>query len=94
MTTDSTEPFDSRDEFHSLLFTLNANFGVGDPLALVWSTKDKGLRRTGMLVCQKQYGMTSKRFCVEVAEDGQSYHIKFLGKHLHKKSDYFEGVAA
>ena len=88
----ATENYDHLDGFHRLLSAINANFGAGDPIGIVWSTTDTGNIRTGMVICQLQYGMSAKRFKV-VVEDGE-YTLKFLGKVRHVKSDYFEEMVA
>lgn len=84
----SIEAFDRDDEFHRQLGSLNANYGAGDIIGVAFSEKtNRGTPMLGMAVIDLQYGMTSKRFSVEVSEAG--YYLKFLGKTRHVLSDYF-----
>ena len=85
------EQYDDENSFHKLLSSLNADFGDGRLVAIVWSTSQPPRRRTGMVVCQLDSGeLSGKRFTVNIEELSKAYTIKFLTKSQRVEDMYFD----
>ncbi len=89
MDIDAAENFDYNDEFHKELALLNEAHGTGYVTAIVWNIGlEKKYHKTGIVVCQHQRTLSSRRFSVEY--DINRYTLKFLGKNRSVVSDYFD----
>lgn len=90
---DLVQPVDNYDLLHHDIWQMNAVYGKGRAVAIVWDernydhTKTKLLR--GTVVVQLQYGQQAFKFSVELRDHGE-YVICFRGKRHTVKSYYFE----